>query len=252
MKPLLERLKDGGTLIADGAMGTMLFQLEVETGDCPETLNLTHPEVLAEIARRYIDAGAEIVQTNTFGASPMKLGMYGLADQAAEINSKAVEAVREAIGDRAYVSGSCGPCGKMLKPFGEADAEDVAASFRIQAEALTGAGVDVVCVETMTDLNEATLAVKAIKEVSPNTPVMATMTFDASPRGYHTIMGGDDRKGGGRFAGSRRGRGRLELRQRNREHDRDRPCVSRVLRSADYHPIQCRSAGDERRPSDLQ
>ncbi len=189
MMPLLERLKDGDTLVADGAMGTMLFQMNVETGNCPESINLTQPEVLAEVARRYFEAGAEIVQTNTFGASPMKLGVYGLADKAAEINRKAVEAVRSAVGDRAYVSGSCGPCGKMLKPYGDADADDVAASFRIQAEALTGAGVDVVCVETMTDLNEATLAVKAVKEVSPTTPVMATMTFDASPRGFHTIMG---------------------------------------------------------------
>jgi 5-methyltetrahydrofolate--homocysteine methyltransferase len=170
-------------------MGTMLMREGVAAGQCPEALNLSQPQTLERIAAAYLAAGAEVVQTNTFGGSPLKLSAYGLDEQAEEINRNAVEAVRRAVGERAYVSGSCGPSGKILKPYGDADPEAVSASYRRQMAALVAAGVDVVCVETMIDLNEATLAVRAAKEASPTTPVMATMTFDATKRGYYTVMG---------------------------------------------------------------
>ena len=189
MKGFLERLEDGETLVADGAMGTLLFAADVEVGPCPESVNLTQPSILEEIARLYLGAGADIVQTNTFGGSPLKLELYGLSDQTERVNRSAVEAVRRAVGDQAYVSGSCGPCGKMLKPYGDTEPEQVYDGFRRQVESLVGAGVDCVCVETMVDLAEATLAVKAAKAVSPDVPVMATMTFDPTPRGFFTIMG---------------------------------------------------------------
>jgi 5-methyltetrahydrofolate--homocysteine methyltransferase len=144
---------------------------------------------LEEIARLYLDAGADIVQTNTFGGSPLKLAMYGLDDQAEEINRIAVAAGRKVAGNRTYVSGPCGPSGKMLKPYGDTDPDDMYDSFRRQMGALIDAGVDVICVETMVDLQEATLAIQAAKDVSATTPVMATMTFDSTPKGFHTIMG---------------------------------------------------------------
>ena len=189
MKPFRERLQEEKPLVADGAVGTLLFRRDLQPGRCPESVSLANPQVLEEIAGEYLDAGAEIVQTNTFGASPIKLLPYHLAERTEELNRNAVRAVRNVVGDRAYVSGSCGPSGRILKPYGDADPDDLYASFHRQMESLIGAGVDVICIETMLDLAEVTLAVKAAKDVSPTIPVMATMTFESTPRGFHTIMG---------------------------------------------------------------
>jgi 5-methyltetrahydrofolate--homocysteine methyltransferase len=189
MKPILRRLENGEILVADGAMGTMLFQKGLRPGDCPESLNLIKPEILEEIALLYFNAGADIIQTNTFGASPLKLSEYGLESKTEEIIEKAVFSVKKVVSGQAYISGSCGPSGKILKPYGDTEPEDMYHSFKRQMEALISTGVDIVCVETMTDLQEAILAVKAVKSVSPQTPVMATMTFDSTPKGFYTIMG---------------------------------------------------------------
>ncbi len=189
--PFLERIAAGEVLIADGAMGTLLMQRGLEAGGCPEAWNLTRPEVLEEIARLYCEAGAQVVQTNTFGGSPLKLAKYGLDDRTEEINRAAVVAARAGVAQRAFVSGSCGPSGCTLKPYGETEPAAVAAGFACQVRALTAAGVDIICVETMTDLAEATLAVQAVKTIAPDLPVIATMTFDPTPRGFFTIMGVD-------------------------------------------------------------
>ena len=189
MEGILERIGQGETLVCDGAMGTMLLQRGLRPGDCPESVNLTRPEVLEEIARLYFDAGADIIETNTFGASPARLSRYHLEGEVDEINRSAVRAVRRVVQDRAYVAACCGPSGRILKPYGDTDPADVYDSYLKQIESLISAGIDCICVETMTDLAEATLAVRAAKEVSPNTPLTATMTFDATPRGFYTIMG---------------------------------------------------------------
>jgi 5-methyltetrahydrofolate--homocysteine methyltransferase len=189
MKPLMNRLKDPKPLVAEGATGTMLLAMGLRAGECPESLNLTRPDLLQEIARQYFEAGAQIIHANTFGASPLKLAQYRLQDKTTEINHNAVGAVRNAVGDRAYVSASLGPTGRLLKPYGNTDPEAISDGYRRQISALMEAGVDAVCFETMTDLDEAMLGVKAAKEVSPWLPVMATMTFDATPRGFYTIMG---------------------------------------------------------------
>ncbi|MBL7959786.1 homocysteine S-methyltransferase family protein [bacterium] len=189
MKPILERLKAGEILVADGAMGTMLFQRGLKPGDCPELYNLNHPEILEEIASMYLEAGADIIQTNTFGGSTLKLSYYRLETKTEEINQNAVSAVKKIVKDKAFVSGSCGPSGEMLKPYGTIEKEVLYDNFREQISALVSTGVDLICIETMTDLQEAALAVKAAKSVSPTTPVMATMTFDKVPKGYFTIMG---------------------------------------------------------------
>jgi len=188
MKKLLERLKEGEILVADGAMGTMLMT-HLKLGECPESINLTHPEILEEIASLYLDAGADIIQTNTFGASPFKLSLYSLEHKTEEINRNAVLAVRKVVANRAYILASCGPSGRLLKPYGDTDPQDVYNSFERQIKALISADINVICIETMTDLREATLAIKAAKTVSPTTSVIATMTFDFTPKGFYTIMG---------------------------------------------------------------
>lgn len=189
MKKLLERLSNGEILVADGAMGTMLFERGLGRGECPEGFNLTKLDVLEDIAKLYLDAGADIIQSNTFGGSPLKLAAYSLADKAPLINRNAVRAVAKVVAGRAYVSASCGPCGKILKPYGDTDPEVVYESFEVQMEAFAEAGCDVICIETMMDLREMLLALKAARSKAPGIPVMATMTFDATPKGFYTIMG---------------------------------------------------------------
>jgi 5-methyltetrahydrofolate--homocysteine methyltransferase len=117
--------------------------------------------------------------------------MYSLESRTEEIIQKAVTAVRKKIKNKAYVSGSCGPCGKIMKPYGDAEPDEVYESFMFQMNVLAEAGVDIICIETMTDINEAVLAVKAARSVAPSIPIMATMTFDPTPRGFYTIMGVD-------------------------------------------------------------
>jgi 5-methyltetrahydrofolate--homocysteine methyltransferase len=189
MEGFLDRVTGGEVLVVDGAMGTMLIARGLQPGACPEEWNLTRPEVLEEIASLYLEAGADVITANTFGASPMKLAPYGLAGMTEEINAAGVAAVRKVVGDKAYVLGDVGPSGRLLKPYGDVDPEEVYDSFERQAEALIDAGIDVIFVETMTDLNEATFAVEAIKAVSSGFPVVATMTFDETPKGFRTIMG---------------------------------------------------------------
>ncbi len=189
MEPLLDRIERGEVLVADGAMGTMLFSRGLPHGECPEKWNLERPEVLEEIARLYLEAGADIIQTNTFGCSPLKLAQYSLDNKTEEVNRNAVRAVRKAVDEKACISASCGPCGRLLKPYGDVDSEQVYESFHRQLSAVVAEGVDVICVETMTDLNEARLAIEAAKETSPGIPVMSTMTFDDTPRGFFTVMG---------------------------------------------------------------
>jgi 5-methyltetrahydrofolate--homocysteine methyltransferase len=189
MSELLRRLAERGVLIGDGAWGTMLMARGLESGQCPESVNLDRPELLTEIAELYLDAGADLITTNTFGASPLNLASYSLDDRCEEINRAAVEAVRSAVGDRALVSASVGPTGRILKPYGDADPAEIGQAFSVQIGALVAAGADVICVETMIDRAEAVLAVEAARSVSTEIPVMATMTFDPTSRGFFTAMG---------------------------------------------------------------
>ncbi len=191
MEPVRERLYGPRPLLADGAMGTLLFERGLPPGRPPEAMNLDRPEVLEDVARAYLDAGADIVSTNTFGGSPLKLALHGLEDRMAEINAAAVAAARRAAGRNAYVAGSCGPTGRLLRPFGDVDAEEVARGFDEQVRVLVDAGIDMLFVETMTDLTEASLAVRAARSIAPELPIAACMTFDRTPRGFFTIMGVD-------------------------------------------------------------
>jgi 5-methyltetrahydrofolate--homocysteine methyltransferase len=189
MKDFLDRIKAGDIIVADGAMGTMCFEAGLKAGDCPELWNIEHPDLIQKITQSYFEAGSEIVHTNTFGGTGLKLAPYGLQTRASELNSEAVKIARRAVGDKAYISGSCGPCGKILKPYGDSEPEIIYAAFREQIDALIKAGVDAVTIETMVDLEEAKLAIKAAREISATIPIMATMTFDSTPNGFFTIMG---------------------------------------------------------------
>lgn len=189
MDDLRERLARGDAIVGDGAWGTLLMERGLAPGEPPELFNLNRPEVIEEIAALYLDAGAEIITTNTFGGSPLKLESFALADRTEDINAQAVAAVRRAVGGSAYVSASIGPTGRLLIPFGDTEPARMAAAFERQAAALAGAGVDLFCVETMTDLDEATLAVTAIRTVAPHVPILATMTFEKTRRGFFTVMG---------------------------------------------------------------
>ncbi len=188
----LEAIHAGEVLVGDGAWGTLLFARGLAAGDAPERLSLDRPDVVEEIARAYLDAGADLVTTNTFGASPLRLRAHGLEARAAEVNAKGVAAARRAVtasGRRAWVSGSIGPTGTLLVPFGEAEPAMVEEGYRVQAGALAAEGADLLCIETMTDLAEALLALRAARQAAPALPVIVTMTFDPTPRGFFTIMG---------------------------------------------------------------
>jgi len=191
MASLIDRIKQGEILLADGAMGSLLMARGLAPGASPESFNLTSIEILEDIASLYLQAGAEIIHTNTFGGSPLKLASYSLEDKTEEINRNAVLAVRKAVGNNAYISASCGPSGQILKPYGNVEPDDLYDSFYRQLKALIDAGIDLICIETMTDINESLLALKAARSISSSIPVMATMTFDKLPRGFYTIMGVD-------------------------------------------------------------
>ncbi len=176
-------------MVADGAMGTMLFARGLKSGECPERVNLESPDWLVEISRLYYEAGAEIIQTNTFGASPLKLAMYHLDDKTEEINASAIRAARKGSNGKTFISASCGPCGRLLTPYGDVSPEEVAQSFKRQIKAIMSEGVDLINIETMTDLSEARLAISAARNAAPAVPICASMTFDFTPRGFFTIMG---------------------------------------------------------------
>ncbi len=185
---LRERLASG-TLAGDGGWGTMLAARGLAPGAPPELWNLTRPDVLAEIVRTYVHAGAEIITTNTFGGSPIRLAQHRLEAELEEINGRAVDIALAASEGRAWVSGSIGPTGRLLAPLGDADPAEVSAGFERQARVLAEAGADLLCIETMTDLEEAAIAVRAARAAAPEIPIIATMTFEATPRGAFTVMG---------------------------------------------------------------
>jgi 5-methyltetrahydrofolate--homocysteine methyltransferase len=189
MDGLLKRLGRGERLVGDGAWGTQLMARGLPEGQAPEWIALERPEVIEEVARLYVDAGADLVTTDTFGGTSFRLALHDLGAEKERINRQAVEAVKRAVDGRALVSASVGPSGRLLEPYGDTSAEAVHEAFVEQVRALAAAGADLICIETMSDLTEATQAVRAAKEQAPDLPVIATMTFEPNPRGYYTVMG---------------------------------------------------------------
>ena len=188
MGALLNHLKSGKILVSDGAWGTFLHKSGLEAGECPELWNITHRDKVQVIAQSYIDAGADMILTNSFGGSPTKLQHFGLQARTAELNRAAAQISREAAGSDKLVLGSIGPTGVMLM-MGTVEPGALKNDFKIQAKALAEGGVDAICVETMTDLEEAKLAVEAAREVT-DLDIVCTFTFDPTPQGdFRTMMG---------------------------------------------------------------
>lgn len=188
MRSLIDQLKDGKILVSDGAWGTSLHQRGLQAGECPELWNVTHRDDVLAIAKSYIDAGANIILTNSFGGSPIKLEHYGLKDRAEELNFAAADISREAAGYDHFVLGSIGPTGVMLM-MGQVSEQEMYDSFGIQVESLKNGGVDAICVETMSAIDEAVLAVRAAKEAT-DLDVICTFTFEKTVNDdFRTMMG---------------------------------------------------------------
>jgi 5-methyltetrahydrofolate--homocysteine methyltransferase len=179
--PFFEAIRERA-LVLDGAMGTMLQERGLRTGQSPEELNLTLPEVVAGIHRDYRDSGADIIVTNTFGGNREKLSHYGLEGRLREINRAGVILAREAVGENTYVAASIGPTGRFVEPVGDLSFDRMAALFREQAEVLIEAGADLITLETFLDIKEIRAAVIAIREISTSIPVIAMLTFDDKGR----------------------------------------------------------------------
>ena len=188
MNKLEELLATPGPVLLDGAMGTMLMDAGLEQGNPPEEWNVLHPERIREIHRKYIESGSRIILTNSFGGTRYRLKLHDLEEKAAELNRAAAQIARaeaDAAPHLILVAGSIGPTGELLEPFGTMAFEDARAAFAEQAAALADGGVDVLWIETMSDLNEVKAAIEGARSVS-DLPMVATMTFDTHGR---TMMG---------------------------------------------------------------
>ncbi len=182
---VIQRLAAGEVLVADGAMGTQLIAQGLEQGSAPERWNVEYPQRIAEVHRAYVRAGSQIILTNTFGGSPIKLNKTGNGAQVEAFNRAGAALAREAAGSRAFVAGDIGPCGEWMAPVGELTYEQACENFARQAEALAAGGVDLLWVETMMDLNEARAAVAGAKQAA-DLPVFCSLSFGPGGR---TIMG---------------------------------------------------------------
>ena len=188
MSKLIQEIQKGRILVSDGAWGTFLQKKGLKSGECPEEWNITHPDDVYDVARSYIEAGADTVETNSFGGSRYKLAGYGLEDKVFELNKAAAELSRKAAGPDHFVLGSIGPTGKLLI-MEEVTEDELYDAFKEQAMALEAGGADAIVIETMTDLEEARIAVKAAKE-NTACDVICTMTFDKILSGeFRTMMG---------------------------------------------------------------
>jgi 5-methyltetrahydrofolate--homocysteine methyltransferase len=188
MNRIEDDIHNGKILVSDGAWGTFLQQKGLKPGECPELWNIERPDDVFEIAKSYIDAGADMIETNSFGGSAFKLKSFGLENRVSEINRAAAAISRRAAGPEKHVLGSIGPTGKILM-MGDVTVEELYEAFKEQAIALEAGGADALVIETMSDMEEALTAVKAAKE-NTNCEIICTMTFEKSGDSeFNTMMG---------------------------------------------------------------
>jgi len=188
-KALTERIKEG-VLLLDGAMGTQLFARGAKAGTCNDHLNLESPEMVIDVHCAYLDAGSDGITTNTLGGTSIALKKHGLADKASQVNFAAAQLALKAAGGEKYVLGDIGSCGEFLEPLGLIKANELEAAFAEQATGLADGGVDGFIIETMTAIEEAKIAVNAVKSVS-KLPVLVSMSFDKGGDEFRTMMGVD-------------------------------------------------------------
>ena len=175
-------------LISDGAWGTQLAAQGLQAGECPEKWNLERPDEVKALAAGYVDAGSDIILTNTFGGSRLKLEKAGLGDSVDEVNRSGAAISKDAADGKALVFASIGPTGEFMSPLGTITEAEMVACFAEQVKALADGGADGFVIETMSDLGEAKAALRAVKENS-SLPVIVSMTFEHGPGGFATIMG---------------------------------------------------------------
>ncbi len=180
-------LLDTRTLLLDGGMGSLLIAEGLAAGRAPEWWVIERPEPIARAHRAYVEAGADVIHAVTFGANGAKLAAVGLAEREAEVNRRAVELAREAVGEETLVAGDLGPTGKFFPPMGDATVERLEETYLRQVGLLADAGVDLFSIETMYDVREATAAVRAAR--TTGLPVLASMTFERRRRGFFTLVG---------------------------------------------------------------
>ncbi len=176
MNPTFAEGLQQGVIVGDGAMGTMLYSKGIYINRCFDELNLISPELVQDVHRSYVEAGADFVETNTFGANAYKLEPHGLADRTTEINRIGAELAREAVGDRTWIGGSMGPLGVPIEPIGRVAFEEARDAFRAQAQALAEGGVDFFLIETIRRLAEIREAIAAVRDVSDR-PVLAMVAI---------------------------------------------------------------------------
>jgi 5-methyltetrahydrofolate--homocysteine methyltransferase len=192
MNQLLDYLQREGVLVLDGAMGTQLFDRGLVSGGSPEEWNIAHPERVQDVHRAYIEAGSQIVLTNSFGGTRYRLKLHNLQDRVVELNRAAAQNARaaaDAVVQRVLVAGSIGPTGELLEPMGTMTYAECRAAFAEQAQGLVEGGVDILWVETMSDLNEVKAAIEGARQVSTEIPICATMSFDTHGRSMMGVTG---------------------------------------------------------------
>ncbi|MGD0571923.1 MAG: homocysteine S-methyltransferase family protein [Sedimentisphaerales bacterium] len=180
-----------GLFLLDGAMGTQLIGLGIEPGKCSELLNFESPGLVLRIHNSYLNAGSDAIITNTFGGSGIALARHGLEERVADINSTGAQLARKAAGQTKYVLGDIGPSGDFLEPLGSLKPDQLRGIFADQVKALQAGGVDGFIIETMGAVDEAVVAVEAVKYSGSNLPVLASMSFDKRGDDFRTMMGID-------------------------------------------------------------
>ncbi len=191
MRKLLQEVIRERPLLGDGAMGTQLMLAGLEQGNCGEAWNLTYPERVLAIQRRYVEAGSECIITNTFGGSRIMLTRHSEADHVVEVNKAGVEIARQAFGDQeGFVLGDIGPFGGLLEPFGDFTEGQVRSAFEEQAGALVDAGADAIIIETQTSLEELLIGIKAAQAAGSKC-IIGSMAYDVTLDGstFRTMMG---------------------------------------------------------------